>query len=72
MPLSSIRRLLLPVTVAVVLLLLTVPAGAQTTGRVSGTVRVANGGPVAGALVTITNQQNGTSRTTRTSSAGAF
>jgi iron complex outermembrane receptor protein len=46
---------------------------AQTSGgRIAGTVRDAFGAAVAGAAVTITNQETGASRVVRTSPTGAF
>ena len=41
-------------------------------GKISGTVRDANGTPVAGAPITITNQETGVSRTVHASSTGAY
>src|SRR5712692_2380747 len=45
---------------------------AQGAGRISGTVRDANGAPLGGAPVTITNQGTLATRVARTSSAGAY
>ena len=53
--------------------LLAAPTFAQpSTGRIAGTVRDANGIPLAGAAVTITNQETGATRTVRTSETGGF
>ncbi|MEO8189874.1 MAG: TonB-dependent receptor [Acidobacteriota bacterium] len=41
-------------------------------GRISGTVRVANGAPVGGATVTITNQDTGATRVVKSSSNGSY
>ena len=41
-------------------------------GKITGAVRDANGAPIAGAAVTITNQETGTMRTVRTSLAGTY
>src|SRR5688572_3809076 len=58
---------------AIGLALATPPASAQTTsGSISGTVTDAQGAPVPGAAVTITNNQRGDSLTAVTSAAGTF
>ena len=41
-------------------------------GKIAGTVRDANGSPVGGAPVTITNQETGVSRTVHASSTGGY
>ena len=41
-------------------------------GKISGTVHVASGAPVAGAPITITNQESGAARVVRSSSTGAY
>jgi len=47
--------------------------GQPSTGTIAGTVRDANGAPVVGAAITITNQQTGaTARVARSSASGAF
>jgi iron complex outermembrane receptor protein len=60
----------------IVVALLVLPAAptlAQATnGRISGTVRDANGVPLAGAAVTITNQQTGAKQVVRSYETGAF
>ena len=43
-----------------------------STGRITGTVRDANFVPVAGAPVTITNQETGATTVVRTNETGAF
>ncbi len=43
-----------------------------TNGRISGTVRDANGVPIAGAAVTITNQETGARQIVRSLETGAF
>lgn len=56
--------------------LLTLSAASATaqgpTGKISGTVRVANGSTVAGAPVTITNQESGAVRIVKTSATGDY
>ncbi len=50
-----------------------VPTLAQApAGRISGTVRDANGVAVAGATITITNQETGATRVVRSSATGAY
>jgi iron complex outermembrane receptor protein len=66
------RRRFIPTLVFVSLFALAAfPALAQT-GKVTGTVRVANGAPVGGATVTATNQQTGAARTARSAANGAY
>jgi iron complex outermembrane recepter protein len=49
------------------------PTSAQpSTGRIIGTVRDANGVPVAGAPITITNQETGAKKVVRSLETGAF
>ena len=56
-----------------VMALPTGPASAQTsTGTIAGTVKVSAGGHIAGAPITITNQEGGTRRVVRTSGSGAY
>src|SRR5207247_452317 len=56
----------------VLIVLLAAPTLAQTSsGRIAGTVRDANGIPLAGAAVTITNQATGATRIVRSSETGA-
>ncbi len=53
--------------------LLATPTFAQPSpGKISGTVRVASGAPVAGAPVTIMNQETGATRVVRSSSTGTY
>ena len=67
------RRIPILMIWATLIALLSWPALAQTSaGKISGMVRDANGSPIAGAAVTITNQETGTARTVRTSLAGAY
>ncbi|HET7452900.1 MAG TPA: TonB-dependent receptor, partial [Thermoanaerobaculia bacterium] len=47
-------------------------ATAQTTGSISGTVRVTGGAPISGATIAITNQANGESRTLTSGSDGRY
>ena len=54
-------------------ILLAAPTSAQPSpGKISGTVRVASGAPVAGAPVTVMNQETGATRVVRSSSTGAY
>ena len=56
-----------------VVLFLCWPAGAQTiTGNISGTVTDANGGVIAGATVTLINEQKNDTRTAATNDEGRF
>jgi iron complex outermembrane receptor protein len=49
------------------------PAFAQPSpGRISGTVGVASGAPVAGAPITVMNQETGATRVVRSSATGAY
>jgi iron complex outermembrane recepter protein len=48
------------------------PTYAQATGRITGTVRDANGSPVSGAAITVTNQETGVSRVVRSASNGVY
>src|SRR5512143_322404 len=45
---------------------------AQTSGRITGTVRDAGGAPLPGATITILNQDTGASRVLRTLTAGTY
>src|SRR5579862_5388579 len=56
----------------VVLLLVTIPAFAQSNGTILGVVRDASGAVVPDASVTITNSETALSRSVRTGSDGAF
>src|SRR5579862_9503626 len=56
----------------VVLLLVTIPAFAQSNGTILGVVRDASGAVVPDASVTITNSETALSRSVTTSSDGAF
>jgi hypothetical protein len=58
--------------VAALLLALSAPAGAQTLGRLTGTVLDTSGGVLPGATVTLTNVQTNQSQTTVTNEIGAF
>jgi iron complex outermembrane recepter protein len=59
--------------VSALVVLAALPAFAQTTpGKISGSVRVANGAPVSGAIVTITNQETGATKVVRSQSGGAY
>jgi iron complex outermembrane receptor protein len=52
--------------------LFAIPALAQSSGKISGTVRDASGAPVPGVTVTITNQATNTTQTATSSADGAF
>ena len=49
-----------------------VPARAQGTGKIGGTVRVANGEAITGAAVTVTNQDTGARQTVTSAAGGAY
>lgn len=53
-------------------ILLAAPASAQATGKITGTVRVLNGEAIAGAAVTVTNQQTGEKKTATSIAGGAY
>lgn len=57
---------------ALLILFSALPALAQSSGRITGTVRDANGAPVGGAAVAITNQETGATRVVRTASNGVY
>jgi iron complex outermembrane recepter protein len=52
--------------------LIAMPVLGQATGKISGTVRDANGSPLGGAAISITNQATGATRIARTSAAGSY
>src|SRR5689334_4550251 len=54
------------------LILSAVPVFAQTQGKITGTVRVLNGEAVAGAAVTITNQDTGAKQTVTSVAGGTY
>ncbi|MGB2671673.1 MAG: carboxypeptidase-like regulatory domain-containing protein, partial [Candidatus Acidiferrum sp.] len=65
----------LPLTFALVLLGLILPCqtfGQVDTGAISGTIKDSSGGVVAGAKVTLTNQETGVSITTTSGSIGEY
>jgi iron complex outermembrane receptor protein len=57
---------------ALLITLSAAPASAQSSGRIVGTVRDANGAPVGGAPITVTNQETGASQVVRSASNGAY
>src|SRR6478672_6928868 len=57
---------------ALLILFSALPALAQSSGRITGTVRDANGAPVGGAPVTVRNQETGASQIVRSASNGAY
>ena len=63
-----------PILASLLLLfcMVAVASGQGTTSRVTGTVHDANGGAVAGAMVTLTNEATGVSFNTTTSDSGTY
>ena len=57
---------------ALLILFSALPALAQSSGRITGTVRDANGAPVSGAAITVTNQETRASQVVRSASNGAY
>ena len=70
MKIRILRNLLFCLTL--ILLASSLAAGQGTTSRVTGTVQDANGGAVAGALVTLTSEGTSIAFTTATSDSGAY
>src|SRR5512141_1923029 len=68
------RRIPFLIVCAALIVLLAAPALAPTPGRgrIAGTVRDANGSPVGGAGVTITNQETGATRVVRSGAGGSY
>ena len=66
------RISILMVCVALMTLSATPTFAQPSTGRISGTVRDANGAPIGGAPITITNQVTLATRVARSSSGGAY
>ncbi len=66
------RIAILMVCVALTTLLATPTLAQSPVGRIAGTVRDANGAGVAGATITITNQETGAARVVRSSATGAY
>src|SRR5262245_24549240 len=67
------RRCLLYSAVALLIVLVTWPSvSAQSSGRLKGTVRLASGGTVEGAVVIVTNQVTGKVRRVRVGPDGNF
>jgi hypothetical protein len=62
----------LPAALVLLLLCLTAPALAQTTGTLSGTVQDEKGGAVAGATVTARHVETNVSRSAQTDSEGRY
>ena len=69
---SHRRFAILSVCAALIVLSSAATFAQSPPGRISGTVRVANGAPVSGATVTITNQDTGATRVVRSSSNGSY
>lgn len=57
---------------ALLILFSALPALAQSSGRITGTVRDANGAPVGGAPLTVRNQETGATQVVRSASNGAY
>ena len=70
----SHRRISILIVWAALIVLVAAPALAQSPGRgkIAGTVRDANGSPVGGAGVTITNQETGATRVVRSGAGGSY
>jgi iron complex outermembrane receptor protein len=70
---SSRRTAILAFVVAVLLAIPSSPGLAQPVpGKISGTLRDAQGNPVPGANITVTNQQTGATKTVRSNETGGF
>ena len=59
-------------SVGLTLLLLSVPAFAQTLGTITGEVKDSTGGVVPGATVTVTNKATNATRTTQSNAVGLY
>src|SRR6266404_882924 len=70
--LMRIRILLLSLSVLAFLLMAQNSAWAQTTARLTGTVKDQSGATVAGATVTLTNQATNVTQTTKTDGEGDY
>ena len=57
---------------ALLILFSALPTLAQSSGRITGTVRDANGAPVGGAPLTVRNQETGATQVVRSASNGAY
>src|SRR6476659_6389113 len=57
---------------AILTILSALPARAQSSGRIVGTIRNATGGTVSGAPITVTNQETGASRVVRSTTNGTY
>ncbi|HXM79842.1 MAG TPA: carboxypeptidase regulatory-like domain-containing protein, partial [Thermoanaerobaculia bacterium] len=67
------RRLAILLVCSALIVFLAAPTSAQSPpGKITGTVRVANGAPVGGATITITNQTTGATRVVRSSANGSY
>src|ERR1700682_5647840 len=70
---SSARRVAIVLGATISMLLFSLPLFSQTsTGRILGAITDQSGGTVAGATVTITDVQRGTSRTLTTDESGLY
>jgi len=66
------RTAILMACAALIILSATPTLAQSSPGRIAGTVRDANGVAVAGAAITITNQETGATRVLRSSATGAY
>jgi iron complex outermembrane receptor protein len=66
------RIAILMVSAALITLSATPTPAQSSAGRVAGTVRDANGAPLAGATITMTSQETGATRVVRSSTTGAY
>ena len=69
----SYRRIAISMVWVALMLVSAAPSFAQSpTGRITGTVRVANGATVGGATVTVTNQETGAVKVVRSGGNGSY
>jgi iron complex outermembrane receptor protein len=66
------RTAILTISATLSILLAAYAPAQAPTGKIAGTIRVANGDPVAGAAITITNQATGAKVTATSTAAGTY